>query len=155
VEMGHQQPPTPIHCDNSTTVGITNNSFKNHQSRPMEMRYFYSVDKARKLLFLSVQYHLRLEILGDYPSKRHMTSHHVNVRPMYLHMEGSLEFCPQAPKTSDLWGRIGKNIDRYKRGRPLPVIPRIRSRLLHGTTIRKIPRGGMPSQQRTQFSTPP
>jgi hypothetical protein len=27
-EMGHLQPPTLVHCDNSTAVGITNNSVK-------------------------------------------------------------------------------------------------------------------------------
>jgi hypothetical protein len=27
-EMGHPQPPTPIHCDNSTAVGIANNTIK-------------------------------------------------------------------------------------------------------------------------------
>ena len=27
-EMGHPQPPTPIHCDNSTAVGIANNTVK-------------------------------------------------------------------------------------------------------------------------------
>ena len=27
-EMGHQQPPTPIHIDNSTCVGIVNNTQK-------------------------------------------------------------------------------------------------------------------------------
>ena len=28
-EMGHPQPPTPIHCDNATAVGIANKSVKN------------------------------------------------------------------------------------------------------------------------------
>jgi hypothetical protein len=27
-EMGHPQPPTPIDCDNSTAVGIANNTVK-------------------------------------------------------------------------------------------------------------------------------
>ena len=27
-ELGHKQPPTPIHMDNSTTVGIVNNTIK-------------------------------------------------------------------------------------------------------------------------------
>ena len=45
-EMGHPQLPTPIHCDNATAVGIANNSVKKHRSRPMEMRYFYTVDQV-------------------------------------------------------------------------------------------------------------
>ena len=36
--MGHPQPPTPIHCDNTTAVGIANETVKKHRSRPMEIR---------------------------------------------------------------------------------------------------------------------
>ncbi len=36
-EMGHPQPPTPIHCNNLTAAGITNNTIKCQQSRSMEM----------------------------------------------------------------------------------------------------------------------
>ena len=39
-EMGHPQPPTPIHSDNSTAVGIANNTVKRRWSRSMEMRFF-------------------------------------------------------------------------------------------------------------------
>ncbi len=39
-KLGHPQPPTPIHIDNTTTVGIVNNTIKRQQSRSMEMRYF-------------------------------------------------------------------------------------------------------------------
>ncbi len=142
-DMGHPQPPTPIHCGNATAVGIANNTVKKHRSRLMEMRYFYIVDQTRRQLF-SVKHHPGLEILGDYPSKHHMTSHHVNIRPTYLHMEGSPEFLPQSPKPSYLRGCAGKNNNCYKCGRPLPVIPIIRSRLPRGT--KGIPHGGVLSQ---------
>jgi len=36
-EMGHPPPPTHVHCDNSTAVGITNNTVKRQRSRSMEM----------------------------------------------------------------------------------------------------------------------
>jgi hypothetical protein len=39
-ELGHPQPPTPIHIDNTTTVGIVNNTIKRQRSQAMEMRYF-------------------------------------------------------------------------------------------------------------------
>ena len=32
-ELGHPQPPTPIHCDNKTTAGIVNGTVKQHQDR--------------------------------------------------------------------------------------------------------------------------
>ena len=36
---------------------------------------------------------------------------------------------------------VGKTLVGYKRGRPLPVLPRMRSRLLSGT--QEVPRGGI------------
>ena len=36
-ELGHPQPKTSIHCDNATTVEITNNTVKHQRSRSMEM----------------------------------------------------------------------------------------------------------------------
>jgi hypothetical protein len=44
VELGHPQPPTPIHIDNTTTAGIVNNTIKQKRSRSMEMRYFWLLD---------------------------------------------------------------------------------------------------------------
>eukprot|EP00956_Cyclotella_meneghiniana_P018821 scaffold31709_cov41-Cyclotella_meneghiniana.AAC.11 len=43
-ELGHPQPPTPIHVDNSTTVGIVNNTVKHQKSRSMEMGYFWLLE---------------------------------------------------------------------------------------------------------------
>ena len=36
-EMGHPQPPTPIHCDNSTAAGICTGTVKLEQLRVMDM----------------------------------------------------------------------------------------------------------------------
>eukprot|EP00957_Ditylum_brightwellii_P063550 4823763-Ditylum_brightwellii.AAC.1 len=44
-EMGHPQPPTPLHSDNSTAVGIANQTIKQHRSRLMNMRYFWILDQ--------------------------------------------------------------------------------------------------------------
>ncbi len=37
-ELGHPQPLTPIHIENTTTVGIVNNTVKRIRSRAMEMQ---------------------------------------------------------------------------------------------------------------------
>jgi hypothetical protein len=37
LEIGHPQPPTPIHINNTTTIGIFNNTIKCHRSHAMEM----------------------------------------------------------------------------------------------------------------------
>jgi hypothetical protein len=52
-KLGHPQPPTPIHIDNTTTVGIVNNTIKRQCSRAMEMRYFWLLDgKTQKSNFI-------------------------------------------------------------------------------------------------------
>ena len=50
-ELGHKQPLTPIHVDNSTTVGIDNNTIKRQKSRSMEMRYFWLLDGSIQKIF--------------------------------------------------------------------------------------------------------
>ena len=39
-EMGHPQPPSLIHIDNSTCIGIVNNTQKWSKSRAMHGKYF-------------------------------------------------------------------------------------------------------------------
>ena len=39
-ELGHPQSPIPVNCDNSTAVGIANNTVKRQRSRTMEMRFY-------------------------------------------------------------------------------------------------------------------
>ena len=46
LKMGHQQPKTPVHVDNTTCVGIVNNTIKRQRSRAMEMQYFWLLDQT-------------------------------------------------------------------------------------------------------------
>ena len=87
-ELGHPQPPTPIHCDNATAAGIVNGTIRRQRSRMFEMRYFYACDQVDKGYF-SVYWHPGAENLGDYASKHHEAAHHKLVRPIYLHEESS------------------------------------------------------------------
>ena len=43
-KLGHPQPPTPIHVDNTMVKGIFNNTIKRQRSRSMEIRYFWLLD---------------------------------------------------------------------------------------------------------------
>ena len=97
IEMGHPQPPNPIHIDNTTVVGIVNNTIKRQRSRAMEMRYFYSCDQVKEGNF-DVQWHPGLENLGDYTTKHHDAKHHMNVRPIYLHTKDSPRTLPKIDK---------------------------------------------------------
>jgi hypothetical protein len=50
-ELGRPQPPTSIHIDNTTRLGIVNNTFKQQCSQAMEMRYFWLLDGEAQHLF--------------------------------------------------------------------------------------------------------
>jgi len=84
-EMGHPQPQTPVHCDNATAVGITNNTIKRQRLRCMDMRFFWVGDKVAQEIY-KLSWHPGQENLADYQSKHHVMSHHINVCPWYLHM---------------------------------------------------------------------
>ena len=44
-KLGHHQPLTPIHIENTTVVGIVNNTIMRQRSCAMEMRYFWLLDQ--------------------------------------------------------------------------------------------------------------
>ena len=120
-ELGHPQPPTPIHCDNLTAVGIVNDTVKKQRSRAMEMRYFWVCDQVKNG-HVKVYWYPGLENLADY-SKHHEERHHVKVRPIYLHMQNSPRTLMRAPAPSVLRGCVGIKARGYARGRPMPTIP--------------------------------
>ena len=113
-ELGHRQPPTPIHIDNSTTVGIVNNTVKRQKSRSMEMRYFWLLDGEAQKQF-RFKYHPGQEILADYPTKAHPTAHHRMIRPLYLHTKTSPRFLLRARKPSERRGCVDKLDSTYVR----------------------------------------
>ena len=90
-ELGHPQPPSPVHIDNTTAVGIVNNTIKRQRSRSMEMRYFYLLDQQTQKYF-KFFYQPGQENMADYPSKHHVGGIHQHVRPYYLHMPNSPQF---------------------------------------------------------------
>eukprot|EP00804_Cyclotella_cryptica_P022287 CCRYP_018106-RA/>CCRYP_018106-RA protein AED:0.35 eAED:0.38 QI:0/0/0/1/0/0/3/0/579 len=123
-ELGHPQPPTPIHCDNSMAIGIVNNTVKRQKSRSMEMRYFWLLENHINKMF-DFQYHPGLENLADYPSKAHPGGHHLTLRPLYVHMPTSPRFLSRAAKPSVRQGCADKvghtRICKY----PLPTLARL------------------------------
>ena len=122
-EMGHPQPPTPIHCDNTTAVGICHNTIKRQRSRAMNMRYFWLMcQEAQRIL--AIRHHPGQENLGDYQTKNHSGAHHKRVRPYYQHTIDSPQFLSRAPRPSVRRGcvEIGRE-DPYLRRTPLPKIP--------------------------------
>ena len=121
-EMGHPQPPTPVHVDNSTCIGIVNNTIKRQRSRAMEMRYFWLLDQQVQKFF-SFQYHPGQENLGDYPSKAHTGAVHQHVRPWYIHVNNSPRELPRALRPSSRRGCVETLGDPYNKRTPLPSVP--------------------------------
>jgi hypothetical protein len=130
-ELGHPQPPTPIHCDNATAAGIANGTVKKQRSRSMEMRYFYICDQVKNKEF-NVRWHPGQENLADYASKHHDSRHHRQVRPIYLHEADSPTHLPRALTPSALRGCVG-NKPVGSVGRPLAMLPQGRALVPRGT----------------------
>jgi hypothetical protein len=124
--LGHPQPKTPIHCNNATAVGITNNMVQRQQLRSMEMRFFRVGDKVAQDMY-KLKWHPRMENLADYQSKHHMESHHADIRPYYLHQDHSPRMLPRAPSPSTLKGCVGTLDGGYVHNVPLPTVPPLQS----------------------------
>ena len=120
-EMGHPQPATPIHIDNSTCVGIVNNTQKRTRSRAMENKYFWLLDADAQGQF-KFYLHPGQENLGDYPSKAHTGAIHQHVRPYYLHTTKSPTSLPRAAPPSSRRGCAETLDDPYYKRVPLPRI---------------------------------
>jgi hypothetical protein len=121
-EMGHPQPLTPIHYDNSTAVLIANNTVKQQRSQSMEMCFFWVADAVEQGKF-DIKYYPGKENLTDYQSKHHLGTHHKAVRPWYLHQPTSIHKLPRTSKPSTLKGCVGTLPDGYHKLNPLPQVP--------------------------------
>ncbi len=129
-DLGHPQPKTPIHCDNATVVGITNNTVKRQRSQSMEMRFYWIGDKVAQGMY-DVSWHSGQENLADYQSKHHNGAHHKAVHPWYLHQADSPQYLPRAVRHSALRGGVGTLKDGYLHKVPLPRVPLIQSMSEH------------------------
>jgi hypothetical protein len=69
----------------------------------MDMRFFWVGDKVAQEMY-KLRWQPGQKNLANYQSKHHAMSHHINVRPWYLHMENSPRFLPRAQKPSALKG---------------------------------------------------
>jgi hypothetical protein len=92
-KLGHPQLPTPIHINNTTTVGMVNNTIKRQQLRAIDWRYFWLLNGKVQKLF-RFYYQPGQENLTNYPSKYHFTDIHHHVCPYYVHMNDSPTVLP-------------------------------------------------------------
>ena len=95
-ELGHPQPPTPVLGDNSTAVGLANDTVTQRQSRAIDMRFYWVRDRVNQQ-----QYHVYWapahHNLADYFTKHHTPSHHRKMRKYFVYTTASPKFLPTAP----------------------------------------------------------
>jgi hypothetical protein len=119
-ELGHIQPPTPLRTDNSTVVGILNETIKQKRSKSMDMRYHWLTDRVRQKQF-DVYWRPGRENLGGYHTKHHSAQHHKEMRGLILQQANSLQVLrgcvkllplPQPPLRARADARTNPNAQR-------------------------------------------
>jgi hypothetical protein len=83
LEMGHPQPPTPIQTDNSTALGVVNNTIQPKRTKAMDMRFHWLRCRTNQKHFRPY-WRAGATNLADYVTKHHPAIHHQAVRPLFL-----------------------------------------------------------------------
>jgi hypothetical protein len=79
-EMGHQQPPTPLLCDNKFAIGLTTDTIKQRRSKSIDMRFHWLRDRIRQGQFTI--HHLGGTLhLADFFTKTLPTKQHEAIMP--------------------------------------------------------------------------
>ena len=83
MEMGHQQPQTPIQTNNLTTEGVKKNKIQPKQTKVMDMRYYWFHDRKPQVQF-RIHWRPGKTNRMDYFMKHHPPAHHVSIRSEFL-----------------------------------------------------------------------
>lgn len=106
IACGHQQPPTPVLCDNEFAIELANDTLKQKQSKSIDMRFHWLRDRVRQGQFRMIHLSGKL-ILADYFTKALPKEAHRLLAPR-------LVYTP--PAKAGAWHCV-----RYRRGRLAPV----------------------------------
>ena len=107
--LGHEQPPTPLLCDNEFAIGLANDTLKQKRSKSIDMRFHWLRDRVRQGQFRMIHLSGKL-ILADYFTKALPKETHRLMAPRLVHT-------PKATTaTADAW-----HCARYRRGRLSPI----------------------------------
>ena len=83
-DLGHNQPPTLIHVDNSTAAGFSNDAIKQKVSKSIDIRFYWIQDRICRVQFL-IYWSTDSTNIGDYFTKYNSPNHHRLMHPIYLH----------------------------------------------------------------------
>jgi hypothetical protein len=95
-ELGYPQPPTPVQVDNTTAVGIANDTVKQRRSKAIEMRFYWIRDRVKQGQF-HIYWAPGKHNIADYFTKLHTGAHHQQERPYHVHTG---QLAPRHLKTS-------------------------------------------------------
>ena len=95
-ELGHPQPPTPVLVDNSTAVGLANDTVTQRRSRAIDMHFYWVRDRVNQQQY-RVYWAPAHHNLADYFTKHHTPSHHRKMRKYFVYTTASPKFLPTAP----------------------------------------------------------
>ena len=74
--MGQPQPPTTVQTDNTTALGVVENTIAPQRTKAMDMRFHWLRDRIQQRQFR----HYWMPVphnKGDYVTKHHATIHHM------------------------------------------------------------------------------
>ena len=95
-ELRHPQPPTPVLVDNSTAVGLANDTVTQRRSRAIDMCFYWVRDRVDQNQF-HVYWAPAHFNLADYFTKHHTPSHHRKMLKYFVYTTASPKFLPPAP----------------------------------------------------------
>ena len=88
--MGHNQPPTPMQTDNSTSMSVITNKIQPKRTKAMDMRFHWLRIRANQRQFRTY-WRTGPTNKGDNITKHHVASHHKISRADYLIPTNRLE----------------------------------------------------------------
>ena len=89
-EIGHEQPPTPMQTDNTTTHGVITNNIASKHLKYMDMKLHWIRCRISQKQ-MRHYWQPGSNNLGDYVTKHHAAIHHKAVRGTYLTPKQKLE----------------------------------------------------------------
>jgi hypothetical protein len=89
-EMGHEQPPTTIFCDNACAVGISNDTIKQKRSKAIDMRFHWIRDRVRIGHFV-VKWIKGVDNLADFFTKALPIQQHQKIKKIIVHSPENTE----------------------------------------------------------------
>ena len=102
-ELGHPQPLTPTLIDNSTAVGLANDTVTQRQSRAIDMRFYWVCNCINQKQFHVYWAPARLN-LTDYFMKHHTPSHHRAMCKYFVYTKASPKYLPSVPTCHTVGG---------------------------------------------------